>query len=154
MNAAAQPEPTPERRASRSTELLREFVDHSHAFQRHIEELTAVNPTDRAVMEELLEHGPQSPSRLARAVGITPAAMTTSLDRLEALGHATRGPHANDRRQVVVAATPESTRVIMTEVMSMVGALESIQREFTAEEMTAVTRFLERAVAVYSRATD
>ena len=154
MESNAQPQLADGRGASESTLLLREFVEQSHNLQKRIEELTAVNPTDRLVMEHLIDGGPQSPTQLARAVGITPAAMTTSLDRLEALGHAERSPHAHDRRQVVVSANPESTRVIMTEILSMVGELESVRNEFTDEEMATVTRFLARAVEAYTRSAD
>lgn len=154
MTANPQTSKTNLSRPSRPTELLREFIDVSRDFQKRIEDITAVNPTDRLVMERLLDGGPQSPSALARAVGITPAAMTTSLDRLEALGHATRAADSTDRRKVVVTATPESTRVIMATVMSMVDDLEALGNQFTEEEMETVTRFLERAVEVYARHSD
>lgn len=123
-------------------------------FQRRIEDITEVNSTDRLVMERLVERGPQSPSELALAIGITPAAMTTSLDRLEALGHARRSPHHADRRRIVVTATDESRRIIMAEIMSMVRDIETVADDFSPEELETVTRFLDRVVNVYARHVD
>ena len=131
------------------TYLLRKFLEKSREFERQIEELTAVNPTDRLVMEHLIQGGPQSPSELAKAVGLTPAAMTTSIDRLEELGHAHRAPHGSDRRRLVVTASEKSVAVIMTELMSMVTDIDSLTAEFSKSEMATVSRFLERVNAVY-----
>ena len=100
-------------------------------------------------MEHLIQGGPQSPSELATAVGITPAAMTTSIDRLEELGHAHRAPHGSDRRKLVVTASERSVALIMTELMAMVADIDSLTAEFTPTEMSTVTRFLERVNDVY-----
>jgi DNA-binding MarR family transcriptional regulator len=132
-----------------TTTLLRTFLEKSREFERKIEELTAVNPTDRLVMEHLIQGGPQTPSELAAAVGVTPAAMTTSVDRLEELGHAHRTPHESDRRKLVVTATERSVGVIMTELMSMVNDMDSLAEEFTETEMSAVSRYLKRVNAIY-----
>jgi DNA-binding MarR family transcriptional regulator len=131
------------------TLLLRAFAEKTREFEKKIEELTAVNPTDRLVMEHLIQHGPQTPSELATAVGITPAAMTTSLDRLEELGHAHRAPHESDRRKLVVTPSEKSVGVIMSHLMAMVIDIDSITQEFTPEQMSAITNFLERVNAVY-----
>ncbi len=136
-----------------TTLLLREFVQRSRLFERKLENLTAVNPTDRVVMEKLIENGPQSPTELAAAVGITPAAMTTSLDRLEQLGHTHRSPHALDRRKIVVTASPSSVELLMSEIMSMVKDVDSVTSEFTPAEKETISRFLSRVVDVYARHT-
>lgn len=131
------------------TYLLRAFLDKTREFERRIEDLTSVNPTDRLVMEQLIQGGPQTPSELATAVRITPAAMTTSIDRLEELGHAHRKPHESDRRKLVVTAAEHSVEVIMKELMSMVTDIDSLRQEFSDDEMSAVIRFLKRVNAVY-----
>lgn len=129
--------------------LLRTFIEKSREFEKLLEELTAVNPTDRLVMEHLIQKGPQSPSELATEVGITPAAMTTSIDRLEELGHAHRAPHHSDRRKIVVTASEKSVGVIMTALMSMVKDIDALTVEFTPDDMRTISRFLSRVIAVY-----
>ena len=133
------------------TELLRDFTQLSRRFERKIEALTAVIPTDRVVMETLIQRGPLSPSDLAHAASITPAAMTASIDRLIDLGHVTRDPHPTDRRKLVITATENSVRIIMTELIAMVTDVNGVLSDFSPEELTTITRFLERVNGAYSR---
>lgn len=129
--------------------LLREFLEKSREFEKLLEHITTVNATDRLVMEHLIQSGPQTPSELAAAVGITPAAMTTSIDRLEELGHAHRAPHTSDRRKLVVTASEKSVGVIMGVLMSMVHDIDALSSEFTADEINAVSAFLIRVNEIY-----
>ena len=137
--------------SSEPTQLLRAFIEKSRDFERKIEVMTAVNPTDRIVMEHLIEHGPQTPGELAAAVGITPAAMTTSIDRLEELGHAHRAPHETDRRKLVVTASEKSTGIIVAELMGMIVDMDSVKSDFSDDEMATITRFLARVNEVYDK---
>jgi DNA-binding MarR family transcriptional regulator len=52
------------------------------------------------------------PSMLARAVMLSPAAMTNRLDRLEAAGLIERQPDPNDRRSAPVALTPAGLALV------------------------------------------
>ena len=51
--------------------------------------------------------GPLTAGRLAELTGLTTAAITTVLDRLERAGYARRVHDAADRRRVIVELTPE-----------------------------------------------
>lgn len=133
------------------TELLREFTLLSRRFERKIESITAVNPTDRVVMETLIQRGPLSPGALADAAKITPAAMTTSIDRLIDMGHVHRANHPTDRRRVVVTASDASVAVIMGELMAMVMDVDAVLHDYNAEELAIITSFLENVNAAYSR---
>lgn len=133
------------------TELLREFTQLSRRFERKIEALTAVIPTDRVVMETLIQRGPLSPSDLAHAAGITPAAMTTSIDRLIDLGHVTRDPHPTDRRKLVITATENSVRIIMNELRAMVTDVNDVLDDFSPTELSTITEFLRRVNGAYLR---
>ncbi|PTW90527.1 DNA-binding MarR family transcriptional regulator [Microbacteriaceae bacterium MWH-Ta3] len=124
------------------TMLLRAIIQKSRAFERHIETLTKVNPTDREVMETLIMGGPQSPSQLATAVGLSPAAMTSSIDRLTGLGHAHREAHSSDRRKTVVRPSDESVRIIMNELMGMVRGINAVMNDYSEAEIAIITRFL------------
>jgi len=59
------------------------------------------------------------PSKLARRLGVTPAACTASVDQLVELGYVVRRTSESDRRQVVLAVTPKGHR-----------ALEAVWRHF------------------------
>ena len=56
----------------------------------------------------LLEHGPLGPSALADALGLSRAAVTALLDRLEAAGYVSRTAVPGDRRAVHVHLQPET----------------------------------------------
>ena len=75
-----------------ATVLLREFIELSEEFERSIAAELDVNATDLQAMEHLIMAGPLGPTELARRVGISAGAATTSIDRLVALGHLTRQP--------------------------------------------------------------
>ena len=53
----------------------------------------------------LLHGGPQPAGAIAAAIGLTPAAVTALVDRLEARGLLTRKRSQEDRRKVIIEAT-------------------------------------------------
>ncbi len=133
------------------TELLREFTQLSRRFERKIEALTAVNPTDRVVMETLMQRGQLSPGELANAARITPAAMTASIDRLLEMGHVNRANHPTDRRRIVVTASDKSAALIMGELRSMVLDIDDVLHKFTDDQLATITEFLASVNTAYSR---
>lgn len=133
------------------TELLREFTQLSRRFERKIEAMTSVNPTDRVVMETLIQRGPLSPGELAEAVQITPAAMTASVDRLIDMGHVHRDNHPTDRRRVVVTASASSVALIMDELRAMVVDVNGVLADFTEDQLATITAFMESVNAAYAR---
>ena len=65
-----------------------------------------VNRTDGRCMDVIDREGPVSAGRLAEASGLTTAAVTAVIDRLEKAGYARRLSDPNDRRRVLVELTP------------------------------------------------
>lgn len=63
----------------------------------------------------LLEAGPQTPTRIATSLGLSTGSVTALIDRLEARGLAERGRDPSDRRGVLVTATAK--------VFTTIGAL-------------------------------
>ena len=59
-----------------------------------------------AALRTLDHHGPMTPSELAAHEKVQPPSMTKIIARLEERGYLTRTPDPDDRRQVVVAASP------------------------------------------------
>lgn len=66
------------------------------------------------IMESLYHNaeGVTTPAHLAEEVGLTRSAMTSVLDSLEKLGHASRTPHPTDRRMVAISLTPSGREFI------------------------------------------
>ncbi|WP_201776189.1 MarR family winged helix-turn-helix transcriptional regulator [Streptacidiphilus melanogenes] len=74
-------------------------------------------------LANLADGRPRTVSELGAAVGSRPTTLTSVLDRLDRRGHITRGPHAGDRRAVVVELTP-SGRTAADQVRSTLTELE------------------------------
>ena len=65
-----------------------------------------INRTDGRCLDIVQNNGPMTAGRLAELSGLTTAAVTSVLDRLEKAGYARRVRDENDRRQVIVELTP------------------------------------------------
>lgn len=139
----------PDTRVNRATELLRELIEANESFVAHLGKKLAVNPTDLSAMTHLISSGPLGPTDLARRLGMSTAAVTTVVDRLEAVGHVERRPHPTDRRSVMIVPNPGSVHQALGVLMPMIGGLDSALDDFCADERAVITRYLESAVAIY-----
>lgn len=137
------------RTVSPATRALRDILTLSEDFQEHLARELTVNPTDLDAMQHLIQQGPLGPSDLARRLGISPAAVTTVVDRLEKVGHAHREPHPDDRRSVVIVPEPQSVARAMETLMPMIMGIDGVLGDFDATEQEAITRYLEKVVSVY-----
>jgi len=107
----------------------------SQEFERHVGRELTVNPTDLHAMEHLIQSGPLSPTELARRLDISTAAATTVVDRLTALGHATRTQHPTDRRGVVVVPSPASAARAMSILLPMITSIDGVLDDFSDDEV-------------------
>lgn len=133
----------------RATRVLREVLQTSDEFETHMQRELTVNPTDLKAMEHLIQSGPLGATDLARRIGVSTAAMTTVVDRLVAVGHATRTAHPTDRRGVVIVPKPESVERAMAALMPVVRGIDAVLDEFDDEEQRVITAYLDRVLEVY-----
>lgn len=133
----------------RPTELMREIVEISDEFTRHLGRELGVNPTDLSAMTHLIIEGELAPTELARRLELSAGAVTSVIDRLESLGHASRKRHPTDRRSIVVVPAPDSVRRAMSTLMPMITGIDAVLDTFDADQVAVITDYLERVVAVY-----
>jgi DNA-binding MarR family transcriptional regulator len=111
-----------------------------------------INDTDgRALSIIDNEGGSLTAGHLAELMGLTTAAVTAVLDRLERAGYARRVRDDADRRRVIVELTPE-IRKRGEKIWGPFG--EEINRELarlSADELRAVIQFFRRAKHVSER---
>jgi DNA-binding MarR family transcriptional regulator len=136
-------------RVHRASELVREFIEVNAQYSVQLGRELEVNPTDLQAMQHLIMSGPLSPTELARRLEISTAAATAVVDRLVAVGHATREQHPSDRRSVVVVPRPESVDRAMAALMPMILGIDRVLDEFDADEQATITEYLERIVDAY-----
>ncbi len=90
-------------------ELIRLARDHeaaNNAFDEVACQKLGINHTDLRCLNIVDNQGPITAGRLAELSGLTTAAVTSVLDRLERAGYARRVRDQEDRRQVIVELTP------------------------------------------------
>jgi DNA-binding MarR family transcriptional regulator len=80
---------------------------------------------------------------------MSPAAVTTVIDRLEDAGHVSRSPDPGDRRSVMVAPMQASVHRAMVRIGPMVGDVDAVLDDFPPEEQAAIQRYLGLVVERY-----
>ena len=131
--------------------LARAHQAANDAFDEVAYQKLGINRTDGRCLDIVENHGPMTAGRLAELSGLTTAAVTAVLDRLERAGYARRVRDANDRRHVIVELTP-----LMAErggkIWGPLGkdAVTDIGRMSTAE-LRLVMEFFRRGRAVNER---
>jgi DNA-binding MarR family transcriptional regulator len=131
-------------RAARAAERFGSAAD---AVDAAAADLLGVNRTDLRILEAVAD-GALTAGQVAGAVGLSPAAATTAIQRLVTRGYLTREPDPDDRRRAVVELTPAARRRA-EEIYGPVGeAGEAVLQRFTAAELEVIADFLERGRAL------
>lgn len=146
--------PTGQPQPRAASTALREVAEASKDFETHVRHKLDVNATDLAAMEHLMVSGPLGPAELGRRLGLSRPAMTAVVDRLTALGHATRSEHPTDRRGVIVTPAPASVDQAMAILRPMIAEVDAALDGFTDEQQAAIAEYLNRVVAAYRRHLD
>src|SRR5215469_16648339 len=68
--------------------------------------------SDFAILEALLDKGPQTLSELGLRIDLTSGSMTAAIDRLEERKLVSRADHPTDRRTWLIHLTPEGETLI------------------------------------------
>lgn len=83
-----------------------------------------------------------TPSGIAHHLGVSTAATTKLLDRLEKGGHIRRSPHPTDRRALAITITPETRHAAMETVGRQQAKRFYAAARLSAAEREVVIRFL------------
>jgi DNA-binding MarR family transcriptional regulator len=113
--------------------------------------LLGVNRTDGRCLDVIDQRPGLTAGELATAVGLSPGAVTTVLDRLERRGFVTRTRDPNDRRRVTLKMTPEANRLAW-EAYGPLGEMGGpFIAELSDEQLEAVIRFLRGGTEINER---
>lgn len=123
------------------------------AFDEAAAERLGVNRTDLRCLD-LLFQGPMSAGALAEAAGLSPAATTSLVDRLEHKGYLRRTRDTKDRRRVVI----EMTDLARARAWRLYGPLAeeggTELARYRDDQVALITDFLDRGRALVERHRD
>jgi DNA-binding MarR family transcriptional regulator len=85
---------------------------------------------------------------LGEEVGLTGAAVTALIDRLENAGYVVRQRGSDDRRRVTVHAVPEKLREIDSLYEEQGARMSKLLSKYSAEQFAVITDFLEKTTVI------
>jgi DNA-binding MarR family transcriptional regulator len=137
---------------NRYVPLVREFAARVVLFHESIAEKVGLNATDLKVLR-LLGETSMTAGQLAEHIGLTAAAVTALVDRLEAAGYATRERDEVDRRRVTVRALPAKMKKIDRLYEAYGAEMTKILAGYDAKEYAAIEDFLARTTKLLTEQT-
>ena len=105
----------------------------------------SLTPNELRALEHLVDR-PIGPGELGQLLGVSSAAASGIIDRLEARGHAERASHVSDGRRTSVTISPSGRSEVVGFLMPMFRELASLDAELSDADRAVVDRFLEGAI--------
>jgi DNA-binding MarR family transcriptional regulator len=136
-----------------SAHIRRQQV-RTDAFDDTVAAALGLNRTDFRAIDVLDQEGPLSAGQLAKAVGLSTAAVTTVIDRLEQRGYAARRSDPNDRRRVLVQLTPKLGESAGRFYGPLASTAQELYSRFSEDELELLLRFLETANELFAGMVD
>lgn len=130
--------------------LLRELLHTADQVGPAVSRRAGLSSSELAALELLVERR-VGPAELARELGVTSAAASGIVDRLEQRGHVLRVAHPTDRRRTDLAITPEGHEEVIGHLMPMFAALAALDASLDPAERRAVDRFLRGSIEAVRR---
>lgn len=128
-------------------DLFREMTGQSIVLSAAIARHAGLSPADLEVLGAIEQRGPLTAGELAKLTGLSAAAVTGLIDRLERAGVAARKPDPADRRRVLVAASKGARRIADQYTSLERDALRTLDGR-SAAELEAIAAFLRDMHAV------
>jgi DNA-binding MarR family transcriptional regulator len=141
--AASASSTAPRAGADDVAELVREVYRQATAIAAGLGQATGIHPTDVNAMRVLdAATGRPTMSELGRTLGLSSAAVTGLVDRLEQAGLARRVRADDDRRRVHVEVTERAHGVAASHLAPLMGRIRRAVDEADPEHLPAIARFL------------
>lgn len=139
-------------RMERYVPLIREFAARDHLFHDAVARRLGLHPTDEKVLR-VLGRDAMTAGDLVDYTGLTGAAVTALVDRLEALGYVTRERDAGDRRKVTIRAVIAKQREIDRLYDGLNAAMQALLSKYAGAEFEIIADYLSRATQALAEQT-
>jgi len=120
---------------------------HSEAvvlFHSSVAQSMGLDPSAYKALFLLSRLGPLSAGEIARETGLATASVTDLIDRLVAKGYVSRGPHATDRRRIVVTLNQASVTSSRRGFGVPNPSLAELCERYDGEQLELIADFLKR----------
>jgi DNA-binding MarR family transcriptional regulator len=132
---------------------FREFTFELIRHQQAIADKLGINLTDFKVLGLLHRRADMTPKALAETTGMSAAAMTTVIDRLERAGYVERQRRGSDRRSFTVHATQGSEGKVQRLYKSLLVASQTLLPDYTGKEAALIAEFIRKSTEILRTAT-
>jgi DNA-binding MarR family transcriptional regulator len=122
-------------------------------FHQAVAERLGLHPTDLKCLDLAASEEPLTAGRLAELAGLTTAAITSVLDRLEKTGFVRRERDLNDRRKVIVRPLPDRWAEVAALFKPLDSATRKLLGSYSLREQALIRDFAERMERVLGRET-
>ena len=122
-------------------------------FKQALAERLRINASDLECLDLLAETGPVTAGQLAQHTGLTTAAITGMIDRLEKGRFVQRTRDTNDRRKVVVQPLPDRLPEIGRLYASLAQAVVQLRSRYSGEEQALLLDFATRVNRIFEDET-
>lgn len=130
--------------------LIMRWQDATQAFDAAVGERLDLSRAELHCLS-FLHEAPRPTGAIATEVGLTPAAVTSLVDRLEARGLVERQRSERDRRQVLVALTQAAAKATERFYGPIAKEGRAELETFSVAELESVAKFMEAALALQVR---
>lgn len=131
----------------------RQLSAYTLMFHQAVAQRLGLNVTDLKCLDLARGEAPVTPGRLAELTGLTTAAVTTVLDRLERAGFVRRERDLNDRRKILVRPLSERAEEVARLFAPLDQAVAHLLAQYTTEELTLLDQFALRVGEILQRET-
>lgn len=145
--------PCPGWRQTYTLDLLRELARVAAEVRPTVARRARLSESELVALEHLMAEA-LGPVEVGRRLGVTSAASTGIVDRLEARGHVRRAPHPVDRRRTEVSITESGRSEVLGFLMPMFRSLAQLDAELSDDERAVVDRYLTKAIAAFRAVLD
>lgn len=132
---------------------VQQVAVRQEAFERYLSRELGVDTHGLRAMDHLLTAEASSPTEIAEQLGISTAAASLVVQRLEAAGHLRRSRHPDDGRKVVLTPDPGTAERAAALVAPLIAGVETVIDAMSREDQQVVQAFLDRLLRVYDDST-
>ena len=132
---------------------IMQWQDATQAYDEAVGTRLGLNMAERHCIG-LLYGGPQSAGAIATATGLTPAAVTALIDRLERAGYVERTDDPTDRRRREVRILPEAIEPIQAVYQPMQLRMFKLWSSYSARDLAVILDFVSRSTDLSVECTE